>query len=116
MMLWIFLIILGVYFSFKKYFQVLWGRGTGELPPGPWPLPVIGNGLDLDSDKPFKSVEKIAEKYGKIFSLMLGDQLAVFIADLPLVRKAFKDDRFSGRPRTLWHILGFADGKSGLDI
>ena len=111
MLLWLFLAVLAVYYAFKNYILVLWKRGVGELPPGPLPLPILGNALSMDSEKPYESIDGFAKKYGKIFSVMLGSQLTIFIADLQLVKKAFKDDRFSARPRTIFHLMGFADGE-----
>ncbi|OQV23425.1 putative Cytochrome P450 2J6 [Hypsibius exemplaris] len=104
--------VLITFLIFRKYFTFLWKRRIGELPPGPIPLPVIGNLLDVSRGLPYDAAEKLVRKYGKIVSLMVGDQVTIFIADLPLIRKAFKDDRFSGRPVTIWNYLGLAPNYS----
>lgn len=41
------------------------------LPPGPWPWPIVGNFLSL-SDLPYRSLQKLANKYGGLMYLQLG--------------------------------------------
>ncbi|XP_041976933.1 cytochrome P450 18a1 [Aricia agestis] len=75
-----------------------------DLPPGPWGLPVVGY-------LPFLSVRhitflKLAQKYGAIFSVHLGNQLTIVLSDYKLIREAFRLEEFTGRPSTpLMHIL-----------
>ncbi|MFU0443319.1 cytochrome P450, partial [Candidatus Liberibacter asiaticus] len=53
--------------------QVLFSIFTkkNQLPPGPKPLPIIGNLLAL-GDKPHKSLAKLSKTYGPLMSLKLG--------------------------------------------
>ena len=83
----------------------LWSRGVGEFPPGPWPIPLTGNALSIDSIKPWETFEKWTKNYGPIFSVLLGDKPSVVISDLGLIKRAFKDDRFTGRPDSIWQLL-----------
>ncbi|GAV02155.1 hypothetical protein RvY_12755 [Ramazzottius varieornatus] len=94
-----------IFFLFKKYLLFLWSRGVGEFPPGPWPVPVIGNSLQLDRKKPWETFEKWTLHYGKIFSVLLGDKPTIVVSDLQLIKRAFKDDRFTGRPDSIWQVL-----------
>lgn len=54
---------------------VIWlfkGRQTASpLPPGPTPLPIIGNILDFPKSKPWEAYSRLAEKYGKFLYKIL---------------------------------------------
>lgn len=52
-----------------------------RLPPGPWPLPVIGNLLALGK-LPHRSMARLAERYGSLMTLRLGANL-VIVASSP---------------------------------
>ncbi|KAL1540023.1 unspecific monooxygenase [Salvia divinorum] len=55
-------------------------RGSGgELPPGPAPLPIVGNIFQIQGD-PHKSFAELAKTYGLLMTLRLGTQLAVVIS------------------------------------
>ncbi|XP_042016925.1 carnosic acid synthase-like [Salvia splendens] len=52
-------------------------RGPGaKLPPGPRPLPIVGNIFQLSAE-PHKSLTELAKTHGPLMSLRLGSQLAV---------------------------------------
>ncbi|OQV25803.1 Cytochrome P450 2J6 [Hypsibius exemplaris] len=88
-----------------QYLLILKQRLAGKLPPGPFPLPLIGT-AGIDHTQPFRTFERFAEKYGGLYSCFLGSDLTVVIADIHLLRKAFRDIRFAGRPRVTDHYLG----------
>lgn len=104
------LVLIGIfailYLLFRRWLVVLWSRGTGELPAGPWPFPLVGDALKLDLQQPYLTFEVWAKQYGPLYSVMLGNTLAIVISDMELVKRAFKDDRFAGRPMTMWDIMG----------
>ncbi|GAB0095341.1 Cytochrome P450 306a1 [Sergentomyia squamirostris] len=79
-----------------------------ETPPGPWGLPILGSLLSLDSEKPYISLTKMSEKYGRIFSLRLGSIYTVVLADSTLIRDVLRCEDFTGRaPLYLTHgIMG----------
>ncbi|KAI9076674.1 hypothetical protein K1719_041439 [Acacia pycnantha] len=61
------------------------GGGNHRLPPGPSPLPVIGNLLEL-GDKPHKSLAKLAKTYGPIISLRLGQVTTVVVSSVDMAK------------------------------
>ncbi|KAL6905474.1 hypothetical protein ACP4OV_003075 [Aristida adscensionis] len=48
-----------------------------RLPPGPRPLPLVGNLLDVDGDHPHRSLSRLARRHGPLMSLRLGTVHAV---------------------------------------
>ncbi|KAI8542239.1 hypothetical protein RHMOL_Rhmol08G0123000 [Rhododendron molle] len=73
-------------------------KPSPRLPPGPVPLPVIGNLLKL-GDKPHKSLAKLAKLYGPIMSLKLGRKIVVVVSSPALAREVLQkqDLAFSTR-------------------
>ncbi|XP_072331406.1 cytochrome P450 2K1-like [Scyliorhinus torazame] len=75
--------------------------GVGDnLPPGPSPLPLIGNLHQLDLKRLHWSLMQLSEKYGSVFSVSIGAQKAVVLAGYDTVKDALVDhaDQFAGRP------------------
>ncbi|XP_072918429.1 uncharacterized protein [Hemitrygon akajei] len=85
-----------------------------NFPPGPTPLPIIGNLHLLDLKKPHLSLMKLSEKYGPIFSIKLGTMRAVVLTGYETVKDALinNPDKFGGRP----HIPIFDDLTHGYGI
>ena len=75
-----------------------------SFPPGPTPLPLIGNihqvGFDLKS-----AFDGWRRRYGDVVGFQLGNQVSVVISDFDILNEAFKDDRFCGRPSNLQEIF-----------
>ncbi|VFQ92048.1 unnamed protein product [Cuscuta campestris] len=74
-------------------------RRRKTLPPGPFPLPVIGS-LHLLGDKPHISLSRLAAKYGPVMNLKLGTVNTVVISSPAAAKEALqKQDTFfsSGR-------------------
>ncbi|NXA38555.1 CP2W1 protein, partial [Eudromia elegans] len=70
-----------------------------NLPPGPFPLPVIGNLHLLDIRRQDKSLMKISEKYGPVFTVHLGFQRTVVLTGYDAVKEALLNtDVFADRP------------------
>jgi hypothetical protein len=71
-----------------------------DIPPGPTPLPFIGNLTSLFGSDLLQTNRKLKEKYGSIYSLSLGPYWAVFINDSNLLHEVFVKhaDNFSDRP------------------
>ncbi|XP_058562525.1 cytochrome P450 2A13-like [Neofelis nebulosa] len=73
----------------------LWGK----LPPGPTPLPLIGNYLQLNTKQLSDSFMKISERYGPVFTVHLGPRRIVVLCGHEAVKEALVDqaEEFSGR-------------------
>ncbi|XP_069830374.1 uncharacterized protein [Dendropsophus ebraccatus] len=94
---------------------------TQNYPPGPKPLPIIGNILDLDVNKPYLSFQELAKKYGPVYSIKIGVQKMVVLCGYDIVREALVNhaDEFADRPTvpvfvevTRGHGLVFSNGHS----
>ncbi|MFS8027249.1 putative geraniol 8-hydroxylase [Helianthus anomalus] len=53
-----------------------------RLPPGPYPLPIIGNILEL-GDKPHHSLAAVSKTYGPLMSLKLGRITMIVVSSIP---------------------------------
>uniref|UniRef100_A0A8D0LA19 unspecific monooxygenase n=1 Tax=Sphenodon punctatus TaxID=8508 RepID=A0A8D0LA19_SPHPU len=73
--------------------------GNGKLPPGPVPLPLIGNALQLNTKNLPQSIEKLSATFGPVFTIYLGTKPAVVLYGYKAVKEALIDqgDAFSGR-------------------
>ncbi|XP_050374762.1 geraniol 8-hydroxylase-like [Argentina anserina] len=65
--------------------QALHRRTRIRLPPGPKPLPLIGNLFEL-GDRPHRSLTKLSQRYGPLISLQLG-QVTTVVASSPAMAK-----------------------------
>ncbi|TMS20822.1 Cytochrome P450 2J2 [Larimichthys crocea] len=68
-----------------------------SFPPGPWAVPFLGNvftGVD------YRTMEKLAQKYGPVFSLRRGNERMVFVSGYQMVKEALVNqlDSFVDRP------------------
>ncbi|XP_041831592.1 cytochrome P450 2K1-like [Melanotaenia boesemani] len=90
-------------------------------PPGPRPLPLLGNLLQLDAKRPDKTLLQFSKKYGSVFSVYIGSQKVVVLAGYKTVKEAlvkYKEE-FGERdpPRAimdanLHHGITFGNGDS----
>ncbi|KAG5535709.1 hypothetical protein RHGRI_023466 [Rhododendron griersonianum] len=75
-------------------------RAGPKLPPGPAPLPVVGNLLKL-GDKPHKSLAELAKIHGPIMSLKLGRKTAVVISSPALAKEVLQKQDLAFSSRTV---------------
>lgn len=79
----------------------LWRQssGRGKLPPGPTPLPLIGNILQIDVKDVSKSLSKFSKVYGPVFTLYFGTKPSVVLHGYEAVKEALVNlgEEFSGR-------------------
>ncbi|XP_043331867.1 cytochrome P450 2C42-like [Cervus canadensis] len=82
---------------------LLWKQssGRGKLPPGPTPLPILGNILQLDVKNINQSLSDLSKVYGPVFTLYFGMKPVVVLHGYEAVKEALTDlgEEFSGRGR-----------------
>ncbi|KAL6095523.1 uncharacterized protein ACO6RY_09432 [Pungitius sinensis] len=68
-------------------------------PPGPTPLPLIGNLLQLDLKRPYNTLLKLSKKYGSVFTVYMGSEKVVVLAGYKTVKEALvnRADEFGDR-------------------
>ncbi|XP_046873813.1 cytochrome P450 2J6-like [Hypomesus transpacificus] len=76
-------------------------RRPQNFPPGPQPVPVFGNVLQLSMANPMKDLDKLSRRYGDVYSLYLGWRPTVMLHGLQAVREALvtRAVDFAGRPQ-----------------
>ncbi|KAL9962857.1 hypothetical protein ACROYT_G032004 [Oculina patagonica] len=76
-----------------------------NLPPGPFPLPVLGNLLSVGLKQPYRDLANMAKKYGKLFRIQMGSRKVIVINSYDIAREALvtKAEDFAGRPH---HFFG----------
>ncbi|XP_054949502.1 cytochrome P450 2E1 isoform X2 [Pan paniscus] len=74
-------------------------HSSWNLPPGPFPLPIIGNLFQLELKNIPKSFTRLAQRFGPVFTLYVGSQRMVVMHGYKAVKEALLDykDEFSGR-------------------
>ncbi|XP_022609773.1 cytochrome P450 2F2-like isoform X3 [Seriola dumerili] len=79
-------------------------RRPKNFPPGPPPLPVLGNLLNLSLDNPMRDFEKLRRCYGNVYSLFIGPKPAVVINGVQAMKEAMmtKAVDFAGRPQDIF--------------
>ncbi|XP_071981291.1 cytochrome P450 2C18-like isoform X3 [Engystomops pustulosus] len=72
-----------------------------EMPPGPTPLPLLGNILQLNMKELHQSFTKLAKTYGDVFTAHLGTRAVVVLHGYDAVKEALVDraDVFSNRAK-----------------
>ncbi|XP_072406395.1 cytochrome P450 2K1-like isoform X1 [Chiloscyllium punctatum] len=93
--------------------SVIRRRVPMNFPPGPTPLPLIGNLHQLDLKRLDWSLIGLAEKYGSVFSVELGPLKAVVLTGYDTVKDALVNhaDQFSGRPHLpIYDAVSFQTG------
>ncbi|KAL6858797.1 hypothetical protein ACP4OV_017799 [Aristida adscensionis] len=73
--------------------------GAGQLPPGPRPIPLIGNLLDLRHGQVHHTLARLARVHGPVVRLRLGLTTAVVVSSRDAAREAFTrhDRRLAAR-------------------
>uniref|UniRef100_A0A8C4REH6 Cytochrome P450 2G1-like n=1 Tax=Erpetoichthys calabaricus TaxID=27687 RepID=A0A8C4REH6_ERPCA len=72
-----------------------------RMPPGPTPLPLIGNLLQITGNVPYKHFLKLSETYGPVMTVHLGGLRVVVLVGYEAVQEALVQhaDSFAGRPK-----------------
>ncbi|KAK2452307.1 cytochrome P450 83B1 [Trifolium repens] len=78
-------------------------RRTSSTPPGPKPLPIIGNLHQIDPSSPHHSLWQLSKQYGPIMSLHLGNIPTLVVSSARMAKEVLKthDLKFASRPSFL---------------
>ncbi|NXN45293.1 CP2CK protein, partial [Rhinoptilus africanus] len=73
--------------------------GKGKMPPGPAPLPILGNLLQVKPKDLAKTLQKLSGEYGPVFTVHLGSDPVVVLHGHDVVKEALIDhaDEFAAR-------------------
>lgn len=74
------------------FIYIFWNKKSPNSPPGPTPLPFLGNIL-TGSD--YMTMNKLAEKYGNIFSLRRGTTKMIYVSGYKMVKEALVSESFA---------------------
>lgn len=86
------------------FLVTMWARRKGQqstkFPPGPTPLPLLGNLLQIDFNNIVEQFVQFGSKYGPVSMAYLGPKKVVILNGYDVVREAFleKGEVFSDRP------------------
>ncbi|KAF7237369.1 Cytochrome P450 2C29 [Varanus komodoensis] len=75
--------------------------GNGHLPPGPFPLPILGNVVQLTAKNLPRKFHELSEKYGPVFTMYFGAERVVVLHGYDAIKEALIDrgDEFAARGR-----------------
>uniref|UniRef100_A0A803J6P7 Cytochrome P450 family 2 subfamily A member 6 gene 8 [provisional] n=1 Tax=Xenopus tropicalis TaxID=8364 RepID=A0A803J6P7_XENTR len=70
-----------------------------NLPPGPTPIPLFGNVLQIKRGEMVKSLLELGKKYGPVYTLYFGPSPVIILCDYQSIKEALNDqaEEFSGR-------------------
>ncbi|XP_069602812.1 cytochrome P450 2C23-like isoform X3 [Ranitomeya imitator] len=79
------------------YWKYAWERR--KMPPGPFPLPIVGNFLKIQRDGLYPSLTKMARTYGPIYTVYYGTRPIVVLTGYQIIKEALVDmgDAFLNR-------------------
>nr|XP_009936501.1 PREDICTED: cytochrome P450 2K4-like [Opisthocomus hoazin] len=82
--------------------QHVWkSHARANFPPGPRPLPIIGNLHMMDLKRPYLTMLELSKTYGPVFSIQMGLRKMVVLSGYDTVKEALVNqaDAFAGRPK-----------------
>ncbi|EPS67290.1 hypothetical protein M569_07486, partial [Genlisea aurea] len=82
------------------FFFVSRRNNSGVLPPGPRPLPVVGNIFQLDKN-PHRCLAKLAQQYGPLMSLRFGSVYTVVVSSPEMAREVLQKHDLAFSSRTI---------------
>ncbi|XP_078171912.1 desmethyl-deoxy-podophyllotoxin synthase-like [Carex rostrata] len=73
-----------------------------RFPPGPWPLPIIGNIHNIIGSLPHHAMRDLSRQFGQLMLLHLGETLTIVVSSRDAAREIMKnhDINFASRPIT----------------
>lgn len=89
----LFLLLLGLLFFYNFYYK------RRNLPPGPWPLPLLGNLRAFKHETPEHCFLRWRRQYGDVFTMWMGEVPVVCVADYAKIMETFQKDgdTYAGR-------------------
>ncbi|XP_061338862.1 cytochrome P450 71D11-like [Gastrolobium bilobum] len=80
-----------------------------NIPPGPWKLPIVGNIPHLVGSAPHRKLRELAEKFGPLMHLQLGEVFFIVVSSPEYAREVMKthDVIFASRPPSLTSQIVF---------
>ncbi|XP_035272690.1 cytochrome P450 2F5-like [Anguilla anguilla] len=92
-----------LWIGFSLLFLLFRTRRPKNFPPGPRPVPIFGNLLQLNLVNPLDDLRKLSERYGKVYSIYIGSKPAVVLNGLQAMKEALvtQSVEFAGRPQDL---------------
>ncbi|XP_078178726.1 trans-cinnamate 4-monooxygenase-like [Carex rostrata] len=82
-----------------------------KLPPGPYPMPIVGNWLQVGDDLNHKNLMTMAKKFGEIFLLRMGVRNLVVVSSPDLAREVLHSQGVEFGSRTRNVVLDIFTGK-----
>ncbi|KAG8245240.1 hypothetical protein J6590_005553 [Homalodisca vitripennis] len=91
-----------VLFIVSALLLYLWiKRRPNNFPPGPTPLPIIGNIHQMPRGHFWIAMDKWSKKYGPIIGLSAFDTLIVAITEIDHIVAALRKEEFQARPNNV---------------
>ena len=109
-------ILLGGFLLAVFWYLKIFVRPKG-FPPGPFPLPIIGN-IHLLGSEPHKVCMKLSRQFGDVFSLYFGGYKVVIVSCIDAAKESLihKSTDFAGRPMCYTGIETAKGKKTGRGI
>nr|APH81371.1 cytochrome P450 CYP3029A1 [Tigriopus kingsejongensis] len=84
-----------------------------KMPPGPVGVPILGYLPFLDVNDLGGSFKRLAKKYGDVFSIRVGTEMAVVLNSYESIKAAFSNPKLLARPDTFMFRF-FSQGENGI--